>query len=56
MMLYKCDSCLSLFTDPRVLSFEQNLDDENGIETREVASCPWCGCEWFDEVEEGEDG
>lgn len=51
-MVYKCESCGAIFFEPYIYEVRENLDGENGIETRTVAECPSCGEEWFEEVED----
>lgn len=51
-MMFQCECCHAIFTEPRLVCFRQNLDGENGIETVYEENCPWCGEEWFREVEE----
>lgn len=51
-MMYKCEACGALFDEPSVYPTRENLDGENGWETRTAESCPWCGEEWFREVAE----
>lgn len=55
-MVYKCEACHAIFFEPYTYQVRENLDGENGIETRTVAECPYCGEEWFEEMEETEDG
>lgn len=55
-MVYKCEACHAIFFEPYTYQVRENLDGENGIETRTVAECPFCGEEWFEEMEETEDG
>lgn len=43
--MYKCCHCRAIFTEPCVYTERENLDGENGWETRYVETCPWCGCE-----------
>lgn len=51
-MKYQCIACGAIFDEPSRYPLRENLDGENGWETRTVESCPWCGEEWFREVEE----
>lgn len=55
-MVYKCEACGAIFFEPYTYEVKENLDGENGIETRTVEACPYCGEEFFEEMEEGEDG
>lgn len=55
-MVYRCDSCGAIFLEPYTYEVRENLDGENGIETRAVEACPYCGEEWFTEVEDAESG
>ncbi len=48
-MVYKCASCGAIFFEPYTYQVLENLDGENGIETRTVAECPFCGEEFFEE-------
>lgn len=54
-MVYKCESCGAIFFEPYTYEVKENLDGENGIETRTVEACPYCGEEFFEELEETED-
>lgn len=47
-MMYKCCHCHAIFTEPYVYTETENLDGENGWETRCVETCPWCGCEEYE--------
>lgn len=49
-MIYKCECCNAIFSDPRVIAFSENLDGERGIDTFYEEDCPYCGSEWFSEV------
>lgn len=51
-MIYQCESCHAKFSIPYTYPVRENLDGENGIETRTVAECPFCGEEFFEEVED----
>ena len=51
-MVYKCEACGAIFFEPYTYQVRENLDGENGIETRTVAECPFCGEEWFTEVDD----
>lgn len=48
-MVYKCEACHAIFFEPYTYQVRENLDGENGIETRTVAECPYCGEEFFKE-------
>ena len=48
-MVYKCEACHAIFFEPYTYEVKENLDGENGIETRTVAECPFCGEEFFEE-------
>lgn len=50
--MYRCEACGVLFDEPSRYPMRENLDGENGWETRYVACCPWCGEEWYEEVED----
>lgn len=54
-MIFRCECCHTVFSDPRVISWRENLDGENGIEEVTEELCPYCGCEWFEEVEDEEE-
>lgn len=41
-MVYKCEACHAIFFEPYTYQVRENLDGENGIETRTVAECPFC--------------
>lgn len=47
-MIYQCDACGALFTEPQTFVEYENLDGENGWEVRHINVCPFCGC---DEIE-----
>ena len=51
-MTYLCSCCGAIIYEPRAVTSCENLDGENGVETRTVAECPFCGEEWFEEVED----
>ena len=51
-MSWRCLICGVRFDEPVVRVYRENLDGENGIETRTVAECRYCGEEWFTEVED----
>ena len=55
-MMYQCESCHAIFTEPYTYTERENLDGENGWYYAERAVCPYCGEEWFEEMEETEDG
>lgn len=48
-MTYLCNRCGAIIYEPRTVTSRENLDGENGIETRTVAECPYCGEEFFEE-------
>lgn len=48
-MVYKCEACRAIFFEPYIYQVRENLDGENGIETRTVEACPFCGEEFFEE-------
>ena len=52
--MYKCDSCGAEFDEPRTYIERENLDGERGIFYAQRAVCPYCGEEWFEEVEDEE--
>lgn len=49
-MMYQCESCHAIFTEPDTYMERENLDGENGWYYAERAVCPYCGEEWFTEV------
>ncbi len=51
-MMYQCESCHAIFTEPYTYMERENLDGENGWYYAERAVCPYCGEEWFEEVED----
>lgn len=51
-MIYQCSRCGATFNEPYTTVERENLDGENGWETRKISTCPWCGCEEYDEIEE----
>lgn len=53
-MIYKCCHCMATFTEPFSYTERENLDGENGWEVRKINTCPWCGCEEYDEIFEEE--
>ena len=55
-MMYQCESCHAIFTEPYTYMERDNLDGENGWYYAERAVCPYCGEEFFEELEETEDG
>lgn len=57
-MMYQCESCHAIFTEPYTYTERENLDGENGVEWRTDLFCPECGAEemYFEEWEETEDG
>lgn len=48
--MFSCEACGALFDEPSIYPMRENLDGENGWETRIEAACPWCGEEWVKEV------
>lgn len=50
--MYRCECCGARFDEPSRYPLRENLDGERGYETRIAESCPWCGDEWFEEVED----
>lgn len=53
-MVYKCEACRAVFFEPFTYQAQENLDGESGLEVRTVSQCPYCGEEWFEEVNEDE--
>lgn len=53
-MMYKCENCGALFTEPFSCIERENLDGENGIYYAQRETCPYCGEEWFTETNEAE--
>lgn len=49
----RCTKCSEVFDDPNVYPTRENLDGENGWVTLWTEICPFCGCEWFEEVGNG---
>lgn len=47
-MIYRCLCCNATFSEPYTRVELENLDGENGWETRCVETCPWCGCEEYE--------
>ena len=48
-MMYQCESCHAIFTEPYTYMERENLDGENGWYYAERAICPYCGEEFFEE-------
>ena len=48
--MYKCSICGTIFDEPISHKYIENLDGENGIETRLEELCPICGAPYFDEI------
>lgn len=48
-MVYKCEACHAIFTEPYTYMERENLDGENGWYYAERAACPYCGEEFFEE-------
>ena len=53
-MLFRCDWCGELFTEPYIKSVTENLDGENGWWTHNEEFCPRCGSQDFEEEPEDE--
>lgn len=51
-MRYRCYTCGKRFRKPKIVTVRENLDDENGWETRREERCPQCG---GDDIEEDAD-
>lgn len=50
-----CESCGAVFDDAVETLVRENLDGERGVWLHSVASCPYCGEEFFEEMKEDED-
>lgn len=53
--MYRCESCGAVFEDAVETLVRENLDGERGVWMHSVASCPYCGEEFFEEMKEDED-
>lgn len=53
-MKYRCYTCGKRFRKPKIVTVRENLDGENGWETRHEAQCPKCGGDDFEEDAERE--
>lgn len=54
-MKYCCYTCGKRFRKPRIVTVRENLDGENGWETRREERCPKCGGDDFEEAEREQD-
>lgn len=52
--MYKCDICGTEFDEPRIRTFCENLDGENGWEWRKEVTCPIC-CQPYFRLAENDD-
>ena len=53
-MFYRCYDCKGEFSKPEIVS--EHTGDYMGMKTYEdFAYCPYCGCDWFEEVYEDEE-
>lgn len=55
LLMYKCDICGTVFNEPRIRTYNENLDGENGWEKRKEVTCPDCDSPYFEEAEDTED-
>lgn len=53
-MRYRCYTCGKRFRKPKIVTVRENLDGENGWETRHEAQCPKCGGDDFEEDTDSE--
>nr|DAR58275.1 MAG TPA: MqsA [Caudoviricetes sp.] len=54
-MRYRCYTCGKRFRKPEIVTVRENLDGENGWETRHEAQCPKCGGDDFEEADSEQD-
>lgn len=50
-----CWACGADFEHPDIYREKENIDGECGVWLHSVASCPYCGEEFFEEMKEDED-
>ena len=48
-MRYRCYTCGKRFRKSKIVTVRENLDGENGWETRQEERCPNCGGDDFEE-------
>ncbi|HJB57941.1 MAG TPA: hypothetical protein H9714_10360 [Candidatus Flavonifractor intestinipullorum] len=50
--MYRCRWCGAAFEEPDAVRVRENLDGENGWWSHTVESCPFCGADECEEMEE----